>query len=119
MAIYDIFLIALIIFPGIIGEGYYQFLTESQKFSFGMCCRIFTTSILAYTTRCLIGMVQGFGAAGIFVYFETVENVVKYIIITMITSFLIVNSYVYLEEKILPLWKVRQSTEKMEAKTHE
>lgn len=111
---YHILVIVIFLFPGILAHHYYQYFIKKEMFSFGVVSRGIIISVLAYACRGLIGIFQGYGDAPTLVYFDNIENIVKYILLSFMTSFLLINSYIYLEQKLLPLWKENQSLEKKE-----
>lgn len=114
---YNLFLLSILLFPGVLAHHYYQAFVKKEEVSFGVISRICIISLFSYVFRGLIGIFQGYGSDSIFIYFDTIDNVVKYILISCLSSFLLINSYIYLEQTILPLWKEKQT--KTEDTTHE
>lgn len=98
----QLLILAVILLPGILAHYYYQFIQKKEETLFNKSSRIIIISVLSYVFRGLIGIFQGYGDAKIMVYFDNVDNMVKYIIISIISSFLLVNSYIYLEQVFVP-----------------
>lgn len=107
------------LFPGIIAHYYYQFTIKKELFSGSVVIRAVIISLFAYICRGMVGVFQGYGNATIQVYFETVDNLIKYVLFSIISSFLLINSYIYLEQNILPLWKGKQTDSNREGKADE
>lgn len=98
----QLLILAVILLPGILAHYYYQFIQNKEEALFDTCTRIVVISVLSYVFRGLIGIFQGYGDAKIMVYFDNVDNLIKYIIITVVAGFLFVNSWIYVEQVISP-----------------
>lgn len=114
---YQLLLLGILLFPGILAHHYYQYFVKTEPLSFNVFSRIVTISLLSYVFRGVLGIFQGYGNAHLFIYFDNVDNIVKYVFLSILSSFLLINSYIYLEQTILPLWKEKQT--KTEDTTHE
>lgn len=114
---FQILLTVILFFPGIMGEYYYQHCKQHKESIYSSIARIIMISVLSYLFRCFISVSQGFGAAHIYIYFDNIDNVTNYIVISILSSLLFTNSFLFLEQTILPLWKEKQT--KTEDTTHE
>lgn len=103
---YNIFLLAVLVTPGLIGHNLFLMIQkgESNTIKTINISRVIVFSVLAYCIRALIGTITGYGDAHLFVYFENVENVLNYIVITLISVVMLVYCEQFLKEKTLPLW---------------
>lgn len=102
---YQLFIIAVLLLPGVLAHHYYQFFVREETLSFSVFSRIIVISICSYVFRGLIGILQGFSEENIMVYFNNVDNIIKYILLSVVSSFLFINSLIYLEQVIAPKWK--------------
>lgn len=99
----NLFLLGIILFPGLLAEQYYERVVKEEAFSLSVATRIVIISLLSYVFRGMIGVIQGYGDANVMVYFQTVDNIVKYVIVSLVSGFLLVNSLIFLEQVMIPI----------------
>lgn len=97
---YQLLLTAVLLFPGFLAHHYYQSFVSKEKFTFEVFSRVIMISVLSYLMRGLVGVYQGYGNEGLLVYFQNVDNAVKYILFSILSSFLLINAYIFLESML-------------------
>lgn len=106
---FNIWVLIVLMLPGVLGEYYYRFCMEKEINMFFSLARVMSISVLSFFVRCLVSVLQGYGNSHLLIFFDNPDNFVKYIIISLISAFLLTNIFIFLELSVMTKLKKKLS----------